>query len=153
MPVPSQGAAVIGVGIDPHTKSHTAVAVDGIGGEEVGEQPSPPALQVTERARLSERIDPLEREIARVAQAPELVAIPGCGPLTAATLLAEVAGVGRFDDPAKPARHAGLAPVPVSSGARPPHRLDRSGSRQRAMRGTTSAMPAGGEPFVAAALT
>lgn len=81
---------------------------------------------------LSERIDLLEREIARMAsaQAPELVAIPGCGPLTAAKIVAEVAGICRFEHPAKLARYAGVAPVPVSSGARQRHRLDRTGNRQ-----------------------
>ena len=81
---------------------------------------------------LSERIEALEREIARMAdhQAPELLAIPGCGPLTAAKLVAEVAGIERFDGPAQLARYAGVAPVPVSSGMRQRHRLDRTGNRQ-----------------------
>jgi transposase len=83
-------------------------------------------------ARASERINLLEAEIARMAQAqaPELLAIPGCGPLTAAKVLAEVAGIERFAHPAKLARYAGVAPVPVSSGMRQRHRLDRTGNRQ-----------------------
>jgi transposase len=87
---------------------------------------------VDECARTSRRIDQLEREIARLAQAlaPALVAIPGCGPLTAAKIVAEVAGIERFANPAKLARYAGAAPVPVSSGQRQRHRLDRSGNRQ-----------------------
>lgn len=87
---------------------------------------------VDDGRRLSVRIDALEREIAQMAtaQAPELVAIPGCGPLTAAKLVAEVAGIERFDSPAKLARYGGAAPVPVSSGARQRHRLDRTGNRQ-----------------------
>ncbi len=82
--------------------------------------------------RLSLRIDALEREIAQMAahQAPELIAIPGCGPLTAAKLLAEVAGIERFAGPAQLARYGGLAPVLVSSGERRRHRLDRAGNRQ-----------------------
>lgn len=82
--------------------------------------------------RLTARIDALEREIARMAeaQAPELVAIAGCGPLTAAKVVAEVAGIARFENPAKLARYAGVAPVPVSSGMRQRHRLDRAGNRQ-----------------------
>lgn len=82
--------------------------------------------------RLSARIDGLEREIARLAeaQAPELMAIAGCGPLTAAKVVAEVAGIDRFESPAKLARYAGVAPVPVSSGMRQRHRLDRAGNRQ-----------------------
>jgi transposase len=83
-------------------------------------------------AALSRRINELEREIAAVAeaQAPELLAIPGCGPLTAAKVVAEVAGIGRFDSSAKLARYAGVAPVPASSGLRQRHRLDRAGNRQ-----------------------
>lgn len=83
-------------------------------------------------ACLSERINSLERELVRTAkiQAPELVAIPGCGPLTAAKVLAEVAGIERFEGSAKLARYAGVAPVPVSSGLRQRHRLDRAGNRQ-----------------------
>ena len=82
--------------------------------------------------RLTGRIVALEREIARMAeaQAPELVAIAGCGPLTAAKVVAEVAGIDRFESPAKLARYAGVAPVPVSSGMRQRHRLDRTGNRQ-----------------------
>lgn len=81
---------------------------------------------------LSERINALEREIAQMAQAqaPELVALPGCGPLTAAKLVAEVAGIERFGGSAQLARYAGVAPVPVSSGQRQRHRLDRTGNRQ-----------------------
>jgi transposase len=81
--------------------------------------------------RPSGRIDALEREIAQMAeaQAPGLVAIAGCGPLTAAKVVAEVAGIDRFESAAKLARYAGVAPVPVSSGMRQRHRLDRSGNR------------------------
>lgn len=87
---------------------------------------------VDDCARTSERINLLEREIAQMAEAraPELMAIPGCGPLTAAKIVAEVAGIERFECSAKLARYAGVAPVPVSSGARERHRLDRTGNRQ-----------------------
>lgn len=87
---------------------------------------------VDDCARASERINLLEREIACIAsaRAPELVAIPGCGSLTAAKIVAEVAGIERFAHSAKLARYAGVAPVPVSSGARQRHRLDRTGNRQ-----------------------
>jgi transposase len=74
----------------------------------------------------------LEREIGALvrAQAPALLALPGCGTLTAAKLLAETAGVERFSSDAKLARLAGVAPIPVSSGKRDRHRLDRGGNRQ-----------------------
>ena len=66
-----------------------------------------------------------------VAQiAPQLLAEPGFGPLTAAKLVGEIAGAGRFASDAKLARAAGLAPIPVSSGNTNRHRLDRGGNRQ-----------------------
>jgi transposase len=55
---------------------------------------------------------------------------PGFGPLTAAKLVGEIAGAGRFATDAKLARAAGLAPIPVSSGKTNRHRLDRGGNRQ-----------------------
>jgi transposase len=81
---------------------------------------------------LSRRALELEREIAALvrAQAPALLELPGCGALTAAKLVGETAGVGRFHNDAKLAMHAGAAPLPASSGARQRHRLSRSGNRQ-----------------------
>jgi len=74
----------------------------------------------------------LETEIAELVgqAAPQLLDEPGFGPLTAATLLGEVAGIERFATEAKLARAAGVAPVPVSSGKTNRHRLDRGGNRQ-----------------------
>jgi transposase len=74
----------------------------------------------------------LEREIGAMvsSQAPQLLDLPGCGALTAAKLLAETAGAGRFGSDAKLARLAGVAPIPASSGKRVRHRLDRGGNRQ-----------------------
>jgi transposase len=51
--------------------------------------------------------------------------------LTAAKLIAEIAGIERFRSPAKLARMAGVAPIPASSGNRTRFRLDRGGNRQR----------------------
>jgi transposase len=84
---------------------------------------------VRERSR---RATELEREIGALAraQAPQLLELPGCGPLTAAKLVAETAGVERFASDAKLARLAGVAPIPASSGRRDRHRLDRGGNRQ-----------------------
>jgi transposase len=83
-------------------------------------------------AALRRELRALERELhARVREhAPELLELPGCGPLTAAKLIAEIAGGGRFRTDAKLARHAGIAPLPASSGARHRHRFDRRGNRQ-----------------------
>jgi len=84
---------------------------------------------IRERSR---RAAELEREIAALVetQAPDLLALPGCGALSAARILAETAGVERFASDAKLARLAGVAPIPASSGNRRRHRLDRKGNRQ-----------------------
>jgi transposase len=81
---------------------------------------------------LTTAIDQLEREIARLvaALAPSLLALPGCGELTAAKLVGETAGIGRFTSRAKFARHNGCAPLPVWSGNDVRHRLSRGGNRQ-----------------------
>ena len=52
------------------------------------------------------------------------------GTLTAAKLIAEIAGIERFRNPAKLARLAGIAPIPASSGNSTRVRLDRGGNRQ-----------------------
>lgn len=74
----------------------------------------------------------LEREIDQLVArlAPELTALAGCGSLTAAKIVGDVAGVTRFSTEAKLALHAGVAPLEVSSGERRRHRLNRSGNRQ-----------------------
>jgi transposase len=83
------------------------------------------------RAR-TRRVRELERELADLvaAYAPRLLAERGCGTLTAAKLIGQIAGVERFATDAKLARTAGVAPVPASSGRRDRHRLDRGGDRQ-----------------------
>src|SRR3954471_13007641 len=81
---------------------------------------------------LTRSIDALERELAGLVAdvAPQLLAEPGCGVLTAAKLVGEIAGIGRFATDAKLARIAGAAPIPASSGRTDRHRLDRGGNRQ-----------------------
>jgi transposase len=81
---------------------------------------------------LTRTIDALERELAVLvaAVAPQLLAERGCGVLTAAKLVGEIAGVSRFATDAKLARTAASAPIPASSGRTHRHRLDRGGNRQ-----------------------
>jgi transposase len=81
---------------------------------------------------LTRKINALQAEIAGfVAQvAPQLLDEVGCGPLTAAKLIAEIAGIDRFTTDAQLARSCGVAPIPASSGRRQRHRLDRGGNRQ-----------------------
>ena len=67
---------------------------------------------------------------ARAQVAPQLLAEPGFGPLTAGKLIGEIAGAQRFASDAKLPRAGGIAPIPVSSGNTNRHRLDRGGNRQ-----------------------
>jgi transposase len=81
---------------------------------------------------LTVEINALERRIsARVRElAPSLLALPGCGALTAAKILGEVGDVRRFKSRSAFAMHTGTAPVPVWSGNTERHRLNRGGNRQ-----------------------
>jgi transposase len=81
---------------------------------------------------LTQAINRLEREITElVAQiAPQPLTEPGSGPLIAAKLVGEIAGAQRFTTPAKPARAAGVAPIPASSGNTRRQRLDQGANRQ-----------------------
>ena len=85
--------------------------------------------QIRQRTR---RIRELERELGLLVAgyAPQLLEERGCGALTAAKLIGELAGAERFASDAKLARAAGVAPIPVSSGRSDRHRLDRGGNRQ-----------------------
>ncbi len=64
------------------------------------------------------------------AHCPQLLAQPGCGPVTAAIIIGHTAGAQRFPTDGHFARHAGTAPVPASSGKTQRHRLHRGGDRQ-----------------------
>jgi len=91
------------------------------------------ARELVARCRaLTAEINQLEREINELVAtlAPALLAICGCGALTAAKILAETAGIERFKSPDAYARHNGSAPIPVWSSNRSRHRLSRSGNRQ-----------------------
>jgi len=81
---------------------------------------------------LTATINDLEHEIGRLVAdlAPSLLALTGCGPLTAAKLIGETAGIGRFRSAAAFARHNGSAPLPVWSSNTERHRLSRTGNRQ-----------------------
>jgi transposase len=85
-----------------------------------------------ETRELTRRIRMLERELGKLVAgyAPQLLAERGCGPLTAAKLVGEIAGVERFASDAKLARTAAAAPIPASSGNNTRHRLDPGGNRQ-----------------------
>lgn len=91
------------------------------------------ARELVGRCRsLTRTILELERDLAKRTSetAPALLAVPGCGALSAAKLLGEIGPIARFDTDAQLARHAGVAPLEASSGKQRRHRLDRGGNRQ-----------------------
>jgi transposase len=91
------------------------------------------ARELVGRCReLTRQANRLEREVETLVrrEAPQLLALPGCGALTAARLVGEIAGVERFRTDAQLAMHAGVAPLDVSSGRQQRHRLNRAGNRQ-----------------------
>jgi transposase len=81
---------------------------------------------------LTEQINALEGELRALVRilAPSLLALPGCGVLSAAVILGETAGVHRFRSKDAYARFTGTAPIPVWSGATNGKvRLNRGGNR------------------------
>jgi len=91
------------------------------------------ARRETARIRqLTREANQLERDITqRVTDlAPTLIAIPGCGALTAAKLIGEAADITRFTNRDAYAMFAGVAPIPVWSANPNRFRLNRGGNRQ-----------------------
>jgi transposase len=104
---------------------------------QLARQPQSPRLRVAKR--LLKRITEIGREERELlaelttlvdAHAPQLLAQPGCGTVTAAILVGHTAGAQRFPTDGHFARHAGTAPIPASSGNTQRHRLHRGGNRQ-----------------------
>lgn len=82
---------------------------------------------------LTVRIKEFDKRLGQLVrrEVPTLLALPGCGELSAAKLLGESAGITRFGSEAQFARHGGLAPIPVWSGNTAGRvRMTRSGNRQ-----------------------
>jgi transposase len=91
------------------------------------------AGQLVARVReLNTQIDQLEADLTpRVRRlAPSLLALAGCGVLTAAKLVGETADIRRFRSKDAYARHNGTAPLPVWSANKQRYRLSRTGNRQ-----------------------
>ena len=91
-----------------------------------------PASSCARSPRAPRRIRELEAELAALVEsyAPQLLAERGCGPLTAAKLIGEIAGADRFAHRRQARTHRRAAPIPASSGNTNRHRLDRGGNRQ-----------------------
>lgn len=90
------------------------------------------AHELVSRIReLTVRCNQLEREITAIVKriAATLLELPGCGALSAAKIVGEVAGADRFRSKAAFARWNGTAPIPVWTGSER-FRLSRSGNRQ-----------------------
>jgi transposase len=88
---------------------------------------------------LAKRIQSLEAEAGEHEKAiraivrswrPDLLPLPGVGPITAAVVLAAWSHAGRCRDDGAFAMLAGTAPIPASSGKTVRYRLNRSGNRQ-----------------------
>lgn len=91
------------------------------------------AANLVERIReLTVDINELRAELDTRTEthAANLRQVHGVGPLAAAKLIGEVAGVKRFKSRHAFARHNGTAPTPVWSGNNDRHRLNRAGNRQ-----------------------
>jgi transposase len=71
-----------------------------------------------------------ELKVLIEAHCPVLLAEHGCRTVTAAIIIGHTAGAKRFPTDARFARHAGVAPIPASSGNTQRHRLQRGGDRQ-----------------------
>jgi len=88
--------------------------------------------QLARCRELTVQINQLEHELRALMRrlAPTLLALPGCGVLSAATLFAETAGARRFRSKDAYARFTGTAPIPVWSGNTAGKvRLNRGGNR------------------------
>ncbi|MER6692908.1 transposase [Streptomyces minutiscleroticus] len=81
---------------------------------------------------LPRHIDDLQKRLRTLVRrpAPGLLDIPGCGVLSAATVIAETAGASRFTSKAAYARFNGTAPIPVWSSNEVKVRLNRGGNRR-----------------------
>lgn len=90
------------------------------------------SAELADISRLCMDVKTLEKRIAHdVAEiAPTLLELPGCGPLGAAKIVGETAGVGRFKSEAAFARFAGVVPVPHWSANTGTVRSTKTGNRR-----------------------
>ncbi len=92
-----------------------------------------------EASRLANRIRALDRDLAAnkielgqftATEVPELLDLPGVGPVVAGTILLAWSHPGRVRSEAAFAALAGASPIPASSGNTVRYRLNRGGDRQ-----------------------
>jgi transposase len=82
--------------------------------------------------QLTQEANQLEADITRRVTdlAPSLLAIPGCGALTAGKLIGEAADITRFTNRDAYAMWVSVAPIPVWSANPNRYRFNRGGNRQ-----------------------
>jgi transposase len=86
--------------------------------------------ELAEVIRLGRRAAVLERQLRSLVGDDPLLAIAGCGHLSAAVIRGESGDVTRFRSPDAFAMFAGIAPVPASSGRIQRVRYNRRGNRR-----------------------
>ena len=86
--------------------------------------------ELAEVVRLGRRADALERQIRPLLADDPLLAIAGCGPLTAAVIRGEAGDVARFPSHDALAMFVGVAPLPACSGKTSRVRYNRRGNRR-----------------------
>ncbi len=128
----------VDLGLDAR-KSLTRAQITTIAGwRSRAEDPATTACR-REAIGLATRIRVLEHDLAAnhdelrqftAAQVPELLALPGVGPVVAATILTAWSHPGRVRSEEAFASLAGTCPIPASSGKTTRHRLNRGGDRR-----------------------
>jgi transposase len=126
------------LGIDAR-RALTALQISTIASWRRREEPLAAKTARAEAVRLAKRILVLDGELADnrsqvtelvATQAPELLALPGVGAITAAVILTVWSHPGRIRSEGAFAQIAGTCPIPASSGNTVRHRLNRGGDRR-----------------------
>ena len=128
----------VDLGVDAR-KALTSAQITTIAGWRARDEDPAVAACRREAIRLASRIHTLGRDLAAnmaelrqftAAQVPELLDLPGVGPVVAGTILLAWSHPGRVRSEAAFAALAGTSPIPASSGNTIRYRLNRGGDRQ-----------------------
>jgi transposase len=128
----------VDLGVDAR-KALTGAQITTIAGWRTRDEDPAVAACRREAIRLASRIRGLGRDLAAnmaelrqftAAEVPELLNLPGVGPVVAGTILLAWSHPGRVRSEAAFAALAGTSPIPASSGNTIRYRLNRGGDRQ-----------------------
>jgi len=128
----------VDLGVDAR-KALTSAQITTIAGWRARDEDPAVAACRREAIRLANRIHALGRDLAAnmaelrqftAAEVPELLDLPGVGPVVAGTILLAWSHPGRVRSEAAFAALAGTSPIPASSGNTIRYRLNRGGDRQ-----------------------